>query len=185
VSLTANADGYAVRTSGGLNAGNGASANILVGRLADGHLCRGFVGFASQTFLGRNRRVVSATLTLTTNRGGCMQWGSSPKVVVDRVTASWSEGTHATACSFITGNALKYPGPSASSTGRVTATIPAADNRSVAIRIDAIAQAWLDGQPQRGVRLMGASESSSANRAAFDASGSGRAKLVIVYEYDE
>jgi hypothetical protein len=185
VTLTADKDGYAVRTNSGSNSGNGASGNFLVGLLADGHLCRGFVGFPRATFLGRNRKVVSATLTLTTNRGGCMQWGSAPKVLVDRVTATWSEGTHATACSFITGNSLKYPGPAATSSGRVTASIPAADSRAVNIRIDAIAQAWLDGASQYGVRLLGASESSANNRAAFDAAGSGRAKLVIVYEYDE
>jgi hypothetical protein len=185
VTLTANKDGYAVRTNSGSNSGNGASGNILVGLLGDGHLCRGFVAWASQTFLGRNRKVVSATLTLTTNRGGCMQWSTAPKITVKRVTATWSEGTHATACSFITGNALKYPGPGVTSTGQVTASIPAADSRAVNIRIDAIAQAWLDGSAQHGVGLFGASESSSANRAAFDASGSGRAKLVLVYEYDE
>jgi hypothetical protein len=185
VTVTADKDGYAVRTNSGSNSGNGASGNFLVGLLADGHLCRGFVGFPRQTFLGRNRKVVSATLKLTTNRGGCMQWGSSPKVNVDRVTATWSEGTHATACSFITGNSLKYPGPTCTSTGRVTASIPAADSRAVSIRIDAIAQAWLDGSGQYGVRLTGASESSSNNRAAFDAAGSGKASLVLVYEYDE
>jgi hypothetical protein len=63
--------------------------------------------------------------------------------------------------------------------------IPAADSRAVSIRIDAIAQAWLDGSGQYGVRLTGASESSSNNRAAFDAAGSGKASLVLVYEYDE
>lgn len=184
LTVTANADGYAVRTSGGLNAGNGASGNVLVGRLADGHLCRAFLGFPTQTFLGTNRRVVSAELRVTTNRGGCMTWGSSPKVLVQRVVGTWSQGSHATACSFTTSNALHYPGPDRTSSGQVTSTIPAADSRLVKIRIDAIAQAWLDGSAQRGVALLGASESSSANRAAFDASGSGRAQLVLTYEYD-
>jgi hypothetical protein len=185
VTVTANEDGYAVRTNSGSNSGNGGSGNFLVGLLADGHLCRGFVGFARQTFLGRNRKVVSCTLTLTTNRGGCMQWGSSPKVKIQRVTASWSEGSHATACSFVTGNSLKYPGPTRTSSGEVVATIPAADSRAVNIRIDAIAQAWLDGSAQEGLGILGYTETSANYRAAFDAAGSGRAKYVLVYEYDE
>jgi hypothetical protein len=71
------------------------------------------------------------------------------------------------------------------STGAVTTSFTAGDSKTVNTRIDAIAQAWLDGSAQYGVGLFGYSESSSANRCAFDASGSGRATLSITYEYDE
>jgi hypothetical protein len=180
-------DAYVVRTTGGLNAGNGAGGVILVGLLGDGNLSRGLVEWAGMTFAGRNRRVVSATLTLTTRRDGCMQYGSSPKVRVLRVTGSWSEGSYNAAggCGFATSNAVKYPGPATTSSGAVSASVPASDGRSVAIRIDAIAQAWLDGAAQHGLELQGHTESSSAYRCGFSATGSTRARLSITYEYDE
>jgi hypothetical protein len=179
-------DAYIVRTPSGLNAGNGAGPVILVGLLGDGNLSRGLVEWSGMTFLGTNRKVVSATLTLTTARGGCLSYGSSPKVKVLRVTGSWSQGSYnaSNGCGFATSNSVKYPGPATTTSGAVTATVPATDGRSVAIRIDAIAQAWLDGAAQQGLELQGATESSSAYRCGFSASGSTRAKLSIVYEYD-
>lgn len=179
-------DAYIVRTPSGLNAGNGAGSVILVGRLGDDNLARGLVEWAGMTFQGRNRRVVSATLTLTTRRDGCMQYGSSPKVKVLRVTGAWSQGSYggSNPCAFGTANSVKYPGPSTTSSGAVSASVPAADGRSVAIRIDAIAQAWLDGAAQHGLELQGHTESSSSYRCGFSATGSTRAKLSITYEYE-
>jgi hypothetical protein len=179
-------DAYVVRTPSGLNAGNGAGGVILVGRLGDDNLARGLVEWAGMTFLGKNRKVVSATLTLTTRRDGCMSYGSSPKVKVLRVTGSWSEGSYNASggCGFATSNAVKYPGPATTTTGAVSSTVPAVDGRSVAIRIDAIAQAWLDGSAQHGLMLQGHTESSSSYRCGFSATGSTRAKLSITYEYD-
>jgi hypothetical protein len=187
ITVTASQDGYTALSTGGLNAGNGGGARMLVGRLADGVLARGFVRFPTQTFLGRNRTVVSATLTLTTNRGSCMGWGSSPKIKVQRITGSWSEGDYdaSSGCGFATSNALKHPGPSVTGTDEVVKAHDPKDSLAVTVSIPGIAQAWLNGADQRGVRLVGYSESSSSNRSAFDCAGTDRAKLSITYEYDE
>lgn len=183
VTLTASEDGYTALSTGGIKAGNGAGDRVLVGRLADGVLARGWYRWAKQTFLGTNRRVVSATLSLTTDSGPCMSWGSSPRVTVKRVTGGWSAGTYdaASGCGFSSSNALVHPGPARTKEGQVSKAHAMGDGRKINIGINAIAQAWLDGAPQRGVAIFGYSESSSANRSAF-AKG---ATLTLVYEYDE
>jgi hypothetical protein len=163
--------------------GNGAGANVLVGRLADGQVTRGAFGFASIPLRGRNRKVTSATITFTTERGGCMQWGSSPKIVLKRITAAWSEGSFSTACSWASSNASKWPGPAATSTGAATKAHSASDGISVAVDVKTIVQAWLDGSPQYGVLVVGASESSSAYRSALKAGHT--ARLAVAYTYEE
>jgi hypothetical protein len=178
-------DAYVALTAGGLNAGNGAGSVVLVGRLTDGTLCRGLFGFAAMSFLGSNRTVVSATLTLTTRRGSCMSWGSSPHVKISRMTSSWSEGSYnaSSGCGFAEANAVKWPGGTATSAGQVTKAHSASDGIKVSARIDEIAQAWLSGQPQYGVRLSGYNDDNSANRSAFAADST--ATLQVVYDYDE
>jgi hypothetical protein len=185
INVTASKDAMAVLTTGGLNAGNGGGPLALVGKMGDGTLSRMLIGFPTQTFLGRNRTIVSATLTTTVERSSCMGWGGSPKFKVQRITASWSEGTYSVTCGFATSNSVKWPGPSATSTGEVTKSHAQTDGLKVATRIDAIAQAWLDGQAQQGVRLVGYTETNDNYRTSFDCAGSGKATLQIVYDYDE
>jgi hypothetical protein len=171
--------GY-VNTSSG---GNGAGPNVLVGKLADGQITRGAFAFAAIPLKGTNRKVVSATITFTTDRGGCMQWGSSPKFYLRRITASWSEGSFATGCSWSSSNASKWPGPAATTTGQVSKTHSASDGISVAVDVKSIVQAWLDGSPQYGVLAISASETSSAYRTALKAAHS--ARLAVTYQYEE
>jgi hypothetical protein len=116
-----------------------------------------------------------------------MGWGSSPKIKVQRITGAWSEGEYdaASGCGFASSNALKHPGPSVTGTDEVVKAHDPKDGLAVTVSIPGIAQAWLNGADQRGVRLVRYSETSSANRSAFDCAGTGRAVLSITYEYDE
>jgi hypothetical protein len=101
------------------------------------------------------------------------------------MTSSWSEGSYnaSSGCGFAEANAVKWPGGTATSAGQVTKAHSASDGIKVSARIDEIAQAWLSGQPQYGVRLSGYNDDNSANRSAFAADST--ATLQVVYDYDE
>jgi hypothetical protein len=163
--------------------GNGTGPNVLVGRLADGQTTRGAFGFAAIPLKGTNRKVTSATITFVTDRGGCMQWGSSPRFYLRRITSAWSEGTVGGSCSWTSSNASKWPGPGATTSGQVNKSHSASDGISVAVDVKTIVQAWLDGSPQYGVLALGYSESSSSYRTALKAARS--AVLRVTYTYEE
>lgn len=176
-------DAYVVK-SGSLELGNGVSEYLLAGLLADGQLCRVFLRFAL-AWRGKVVTVHSATLKLTTTTWDCMS-PSSPSVDIYRVTSSWSEGSGGGKCSFVGSNSVVYPGPSVTSTGKVTRTLSKSDNVTSSATITAIAAAWAAGSSNYGVSLRGSSESSATNRAEVwgrGATSSRRPVLVVDYTY--
>jgi len=114
--------------------------------------------------------VVSATLRVRTSDQVYTAFGSNPKIRIQRCTESWSEGSATTPGS---GNAVVWPGPSATATGEKVASI--SDNEGVQQDIDvtAIVRAWAppsaggSGQANRGLRIMGYSETSTTYTTEF------------------
>lgn len=81
--------------------------------------------------------------------------GSSPKVVLQRITESWSEGG---AVNFSGNNATVYPGPSRTSTGSSTQTTGTAPGTNMTMGCTNIAKAWHNGSKQYGIGIVSAGE---------------------------
>jgi hypothetical protein len=178
---------YVVLTTGGLQAGNGASVDLLVGLLGDGNKSRGLVRFGL-TWRGKVVSVASAKLRLRGGQTTCSAYGGSPSFRVLRNTSGWSAGTYATRCSFASGNAVVWPGPSVTTDSEVTKAGPKAEGQLAEIDVTGMARDWAAGAANYGVQLRGASEGSSGNRAPLwskQAGASGdRPTLVVTYTYE-
>lgn len=173
--------------AGGLNAGNGGSVDMLVGRLGDGNLARGLVRF-NLAWAGPPVEVLSAKLRLRGGQTTCSGYGGSPATEVQRLTGGWSPGAFATRCAFSSTNAVVFPGPAATSAGQVTKAGPKAEGQLYEVDVTAIVQAWASGSPNYGVRLRAANEGDAGDRAPYwsrHAGASGdRPTLVVNYTYE-
>lgn len=165
---TATKDSRAARTSGGSNYGSGTEPELPVGAWS-GWRNRAFIDFSAIPW-GDVKELVKAELTLRTSTQVNVGFGSSPKIVVKRVTSSWSEGSLSSPGS---GNSLVYPGPSVTSTGSVTKSISRSENVDQTIDITAIVRAWApaaiggSAQTQRGVGLFSSGEDSTTYTTEF------------------
>jgi hypothetical protein len=173
-------------TSSGAKYGAGAEANspagayqgwqnrILIGLTAD------FTGAVS---------VVKAVLRLRTSTQDNVAFGTNPKVRVQRLTASWSEGSSSTPSSS---NAVVYPGPSATSTGEVTAAVTRSENATVDIDVTALVRAWApptaggSGATNYGIRIIGYTETNDAYTTEFGTDDNGttshRPQLILTLD---
>lgn len=155
-------DTRAAQTSGGSNYGSGTEGELPVGSW-QGWRNRAFIDFADIPW----SKVVSVDkciLNLDTTTQVNLGFGSAPKVIVARVTASWSEGSLSSPGS---GNSTVYPGPSCTTSGQVTKTVTGSENAAVSIDITAIARAWFGGSAQHGVRIISAGEDSDKYSTEF------------------
>jgi hypothetical protein len=151
--------------SSSLNAGNGQDINLPYGWISP-YRNRVVLGFASIPW----SKVVSvdkAELLCMTGAETCGAFGGDPKVVISRLTGSFSEGSYNVNCGFGTSNAVVYPGPSITSSGAVTSPMPNNPNNSKSIDITAIVRAWFGGQPQHGLMIKSAGEDSSKYTGAI------------------
>jgi hypothetical protein len=178
---------YVVKTTGGLETGNGASVDILVGLLSDGNLARGLARF-SLAWRGKVVKVTSAKLRMRVGETTCSGAGSSPRVTVKRNTSSWSQGSYGTRCSFSSTNAVVYPGPNTTDDSKVTKDVSGSEGALFELNVLGIVSDWASGSPNYGVKLYGASETSSSSRARFWSNAAGtpgnRPTLVVTYEYE-
>jgi hypothetical protein len=159
--------------SSSIDAGNGLDVNIPIGYTSP-YRNRAVLGFANIPFAG----VVSvdkAELLVTVGAESCGAFGSDPKVQVSRLTGSFSEGTYNVNCGFGSSNAVKYPGPSITSSGAVTASMPDNTGTQKAIDITAIVRAWQSGQPQHGIMIKSAGEDTGKYTTAIYARHHGTA----------
>jgi hypothetical protein len=151
--------------SSSLDAGNGTDTNLPVGYTSP-YRNRAVLGFAAIPFAG----VVSvdkAELLLTVGANSCGAFGSSPKVIVSRLTGAFNEGSYSAACGFGTSNSVVYPGPATTSSGSVTKAISKTTGTDIVIDITEIVRAWLAGQTQHGLQIKSSGEDSSTYTTAF------------------
>ena len=151
--------------SSSLDAGNGTDVQLPIGYISP-YRNRAVLDFTDIPFSGVVR-VVKAELVVKIGTNSCGAFGSEPKVNVSRITGSWSEGSYSASCGFGTSNSVKYPGPSVTSSGSVTTTVPKGTGTEKAIDITAIAEAWRSGQAQRGVMVKSAGEDTSKYTTCF------------------
>lgn len=173
-------------TAGGAKYGAGAELNQPVGAW-DGTQNRSLIGLTAD-YTGAVA-VVSATLRLRTSTQDNVGFGSSPKVRVQRLTASWSEGTLSTPGS---GNAVVWPGPGATSSGEAVRSITRSEDTTVDIDITAIARAWApvsaggSGAANYGVRIIGYTETSETytteHKSDDNATTAHRPQLILVLD---
>jgi len=146
--------------SGGSNYGNGTDTTIPIGYI-NGTKNRAVLDFETASW----SNVVSvdkAELLLTVGSESCGAFGGSPKISVSRLTGSFDEGTYSAACGFGSANSVVYPGPSITSSGKVTASMPGSSGSKKTVVITEMARAWFGGQSQHGVKINSGGEDSSA-----------------------
>jgi hypothetical protein len=180
----ATSDALVTLTSGGAKYGAGAATSLPFG-VWQGWQYRSLIRFPTIPW-SKIRALRSATLKVRTSTQVRVGFGSSPKATVHRITSNWSAGT---ASSPSSGNAVVWPGPSATSSGEVTYSFGTAENSDRQIRIDAIARAWGpasiggSGAGQYGVRLTGFSGGSNTGEVwPVEQGGAARPTLELVLE---
>lgn len=184
-SYIASSDALIALTSGGAKYGAGAATSIPFGTW-QGWTYRGLLAFPSIPW-SKVRAIRTATLKLTTSSQVRVGFGSSPKTQLRRIAQGWSAGSSSSPSS---GNAVVWPGPTTSSSGAVTASLPKSEGAAVAIRCDAIARAWApvsvggSGAAQYGIALYEASSSGSNTGEIWplERGGSARPTLELVLE---
>ena len=165
---TCNKDSRAARTSSNQNFGSGTESELPVGAWS-GWRNRAFLDFPTVPW-GDVKQLVKAELILRTSTQVNIGFGDTPKVVVSRVTKSWSEGN---ASSPSGSNALVYPGPECTSSGQVTKSVTDNENTDVVIDVTAMVKAWApaaiggSAQTQRGFRINSAGEDATKYTTEF------------------
>lgn len=184
--FTCDRSAYVVDT-GSVNAGNGGSVDLLVGLLGDGQLARALLRF-NLAWRGKVVSVSSAHIRVRGGQTTCQGFGSSPSFRVRRITSGWSAGSFATRCAFSSSNSVVFPGPSTTTADEVVKAGPTSTGDAADLYVTNIVRDWVAGSSNYGVRLSGASESSSGNRAPLwsrHAGSSGdRPTLVVTYTYE-
>lgn len=173
-------------TNTGAKYGTGAELYSPVGAY-QGWENRSLIGLAAD-FAGAVS-VVKAVLRLRTSTQDNVAFGSNPKLRVQRLTANWSEGSSSTPSS---GNAVVWPGPAATSTGEVTASITRSESTTVDIDVTALVRAWApaaaggSGAVNYGLRLIGYSETNDDYTTEFatDDNGTAAARPQLILTLD-
>jgi hypothetical protein len=138
------------------------------------------------------KKVLEADLELDTAGQDVVAYGGSPQIQIDRITGSWSEGSSGgdgPPWTFNTQNAVVYPGPAVTSSGRVTLNVSSGENVALDnIGLTAITAAWAGGAANRGIRIISTNESSTSRTTEFYSSEYGgsstrRPRLRVTYEY--
>lgn len=170
------------------NMGAGKSTRNAVG-LWSGTKFRMLVQF-DMSYASKPTKITSAKLRLWTAGQDMCGYGATPQVHVDRVTGSWSEGSYGGGGPpwvYSTTNAVVYPGPSCTSTGRRSANVPSGEQQLVELDITAIVSSWQQGSANKGVRVISQNESSTSRTTEFHTSESPttsrRPQLVVTYQY--
>lgn len=153
------------------NLGAGASSYMPVG-LWSGSIYRSFVRFALPN-MSSWRRVTSATLKLRTSTQFYIARGASPRILIRRVTANWTEGT---ADSMTSSNAINWSNqPATTATNeKDSGALPTTDNAWTSIDVLALFRQWCPktvesggGQPNYGFRLASFNEGSTTATDEF------------------
>jgi hypothetical protein len=181
----ATSDALIALTSGGAKYGAGAASTLPVGSWS-GWQYRSLVKFPSIPW-SKVRAVRTATLKVQTTTQVRVGFGSSPKCQVRRITGSWSAGG---ASSPSGSNAVVWPGPTTTSTGAVTSSLPTGQNAAKSITVTALARAWApasiggSGAAQQGLALYEASSSGSNTGEVWpvEQGGAARPTLELVVE---
>ena len=173
-----------IAQSGSTNMGSGTSDGLPFGTYS-GYKYRFLLDF-NVTMTGWTA-INSATLHYRTTGGGIhVARGSDPEIRWYRVTESWSEGSSS---GLSTGNAVVYPGPSATSTNAVNDQVSASDSPTwSSISITAMMRDALAAGAVYGFRGMagdgGSGESTSSARVGeiYSRESGYEAYLVVDYE---
>jgi hypothetical protein len=181
----ATSDALLALTSGGSKYGAGAATSLPVGAWS-GWTYRSLIQLPAIPWT-KVRRIVSATLRVTTSTQVRVGFGSSPTILLQRITGSWSAGSSSSPSGS---NAVVWPGPATTSAGQRSANITTSQGAQANIDVTAIATAWApasiggSGAAQRGVALYPGS-GSTADTTEFwpvEQGGSARPQLTLVVE---
>lgn len=175
----------AFRSSGGSYYGNGAGSRLAVGYYGGGR-ARTFIQFPVDwdDFPGFVR-VKSAKLRLRSGTQSWVAFGSAPKVYVQRVTESWSEGSYDASppSQYSASNALVWPGPSRTTSGQATRTFGSGEGNWSSTDVTAIAQAWRSSGNNYGLCVRAVNEDTSSQAYEFYSDDTGsEPELVLTCE---
>lgn len=153
---------------GGSNLGSGTEHELPVGYWSGGKN-RSYLGFATIPWTDV-LEVVSAELRIYTSDQVNIGFGSSPKVRIQRITQTWSEGTQASPSGS---NALKWPGPNRTSTGEYTPNVTGSENTLQIFDVSRLVRAWApvaaggSAAGQYGLAIISYAESTASRTTEF------------------
>lgn len=174
-------DALVALSSGGTSLGAGLDDHLPVG-LWSGYTLRSLLQF-SLDWSGVTQ-ITKAELKVKTTGQHHVGFGGTPRVKVQRLTASWDDGTAAGSCNGGTwsgSNAVEWSNqPAATTTGeKDSGTITTAENTWVTIDITAIVEAWAPAsvlksngaaggaQSNYGLRIISYDEASTSRTTEF------------------
>lgn len=192
--VVANRSSMLADSNAGLLLGGGQDQHLSVIANPGGYDLRGLIGFTFPAgFFSDMRKITKVELRLTgTSSTAHVAKGASRKAVISRLIGSWSQNT---AGESWTTSPVVYPGPSSTSAGRVTPTMPGNGATSL-LDITAMGVAWAPnsclgptGAPGGGAVMYGisltetggAAEAAEVYSAVWGTSGQ-RPALVYTYE---
>ena len=182
--FTCNKDArIARRESDNYDSGAGTGAGLAYG-LYSGYRYRALLGFSIN--MAGWTSITSAVLNYKSSNQINVAFGSDPTMLVQRLSAAWSEGS---AASLSSSNAVVYPGPGAYSTNQVEEDAPTGENTWGAVDITAMMRDALAAGVFHGVRILGSTNTPGESDSATNVgeiysreSGSGTAYITINYE---
>jgi len=181
----ATSDALLALTSGGAKYGAGASSSLPIGGW-QGWTYRSCLRFPSIPWT-KVRALRTATLQVRSTTQVRVGFGSSPKTELRRITGAWSAGSSSTPSS---GNAVVWPGPSTTTTGAVTSSLPTGQNVDKSIRCDAIVRAWApasaggSGASQLGIMLRETGTVTATTAEVWPVEQGGAARPTLVLELE-
>jgi hypothetical protein len=170
------------RESDNWDAGSGTSPGLPYG-LYSGYRYRALLGF-SINFAGWTS-ITSALFYYKTSDQISVAFGSDPTMLIQRLSAAWSEGTQS---GLSASNATIFPGPGAYSTNQVEEDAPTAENTWGVADITAMMRDAMAAGVFHGIRILGSTntpgESDSAANVGeiYSREGGSDAYIRITYE---
>jgi hypothetical protein len=167
-------DAYVALSSSDVKLGAGAATVLPVG-FWQGYKYRSLVAFTSVTVPAGTISVKKATLTMKTSTQVKVGFGSSPKFKVQAIKDAWTEGTASTPSGS---NAVKWPGPEATTGSQVTKSVTRNQSATVSIDVTGLVAKMLDSTVYslaKGFRLISVNEGSSGSTTEMKSQDGGSA----------
>lgn len=175
---TVDRDTVGARTPGGDYYGSGKGDTLPVGAW-DGWRFRVFMRWDSIPFPSDTIEVTKAILEIRTADQTEVAFGSSPQVIFQALTSSFSEGTEGADGNYHFDNATVYPGPGRTSSGQVVKSVTRSENTTITVNIRDIVQRWF-AHGNTGLAIISSSEGSQSRTTEFQSREGGfDARLTI------
>lgn len=158
-------DCVAARTPGGDYYGSGKGDTLPVGKW-DGWKFRAFLRWDGISWPSDTIEVTKAILSIRTADQTEVAFGSSPQVIFQATTSSFSEGTEGADGNYHFDNATVWPGPGRTGSGQLVKTVTRSENTTITANIRDIVQRWFE-HGNTGLAIISSNEDSTSRTTEF------------------